>query len=314
MSVFPTLDIDLLRTLICIADEGSFTRAASRVGRTQSTVSLQIQRLEELIGHPVLLRGKGGVVELTPKGRLLLESAKEMLALNDQILASLKILPLHGSVRLGTPQDYSQRYLQPVLSSFAMAYPDVSVEIHVGSSCELVPMLKSGTIDAMLCEGGHEPPLWPSVELWRAPLRWITSTHSTAHLVDPLPVSLSPGNCPFRPPWLSECVWRGAALRALDRAGRRYQIVSTSNSVVGQQAAVLAGIAVTVSTVAGLNPGLRVVESKEGLPNLPNTSVLILKSQDARQPLTDALCGHIEAKFKLAMEDLSDVFEASPAL
>ncbi len=310
MTVFPTLDLDLLRTLMCIAEEGSFTRAASRVGRTQSTVSLQIQRLEELIGHPVVLRGNGGGVEFTPKGRLLLESAKGMLALNDQILGSLKSQPLHGSVRLGTPQDYSQRYLQPVLSSFAKVYPEVSVEIEVGSSCELVPMLKSGKIDAMLCEGGHEPPQWTSVELWRAPLQWITATHSSAHLKDPLPVSLSPGNCPFRPAWLSECVWRGAALRVLERAGRRYQIVSTSNSIVGQQASVLAGMAVTVSTIAGLNPGLRVVDSSEGLPSLPDTSVLLLKSQEARQPLTDALCGHIEAKFKLTMEEVTDALTA----
>ena len=310
MAVAPTLDLDLLRTLMCIAEDGSFTRAARRVGRTQSTVSLQMQRLEELIGHSVLLRGKGGVVEFTPRGKLLLESAKNMLALNDQILGSLKSQPLHGSIRLGTPQDYSQLYLQAVISSFAKAYPDVSVEIQVGSSCELVPLLRSGKIDVMLCEGGHEPPQWPSVELWRAPLRWITSTRSTAHLQDPLPVSLSPGNCPFRPAWLSECVWRGAVLRALDGAGRRYQIVSTSTSVVGQQAAVLAGIAVTVSTVAGLNPGLKVVDNSVGLPDLPDTTVLLLKSQEARQPLADALCEHIEAMFKLAMDEVTDALTA----
>ena len=83
------LDLDLLRTLCVIAEEGSFTRAAERVGRTQSAVSLQIQRLEGQTGQTLLLRGKGERVELTEQGRLLVERASELLRLNDDILSAI---------------------------------------------------------------------------------------------------------------------------------------------------------------------------------------------------------------------------------
>src|SRR5271166_1901907 len=152
-------------------------------------------------------------------------------------------------------------------------------------ACELVPKLKTGELDLMLCEGGHEPRL----ELWRTRLEWITSEAHGRHLDDLLPLSLSPGNCPFRPPWLDECIWRGSALRALERAGRRYKIVSTSANVTGQEAAVLAGLAVTVATVSGLPEGLRPTRPEEGLPALPEVSLLLLKGREPRQPATDAL-------------------------
>jgi DNA-binding transcriptional LysR family regulator len=254
---------------------------------------LQVQRLEGLVGHAVLSRSKGGAVELTPKGKFLIEHSRELLALNDKILTSLRGPPTHDAVRLGVPEAFSQLYMPSVLRGFAKAYPTVSVEISHGMSCEQVPRLRNGDLDLMICEGGVEPRQWPAVELWRAPLRWITSEQYAKHLEDPLPLSVGPGNCPWRPPWLDECVWRGAALRALERAGRRYIIVSTSQTMEAQHSAVLAGLAVTVSTTIGLPSGLRPVRVDEGLPDLPETSALLLKAHEPRQPVTDALAAHI---------------------
>ena len=79
MPLRPNLDLDLLRTLVCIAEELSFTRAAERVGRTQSAVTLQIQKLEALVRQPLVVRSKGGPIELTPQGRALVEKARAML-------------------------------------------------------------------------------------------------------------------------------------------------------------------------------------------------------------------------------------------
>ena len=90
MGTFPALDIDLLRSFVLIAEGGSFTRAAERVGRTQSAVSLQVQRLESLVGHRVLVRGKGGAVQLTLQGQYLLDRARDLIALNDDIVGSLR--------------------------------------------------------------------------------------------------------------------------------------------------------------------------------------------------------------------------------
>ena len=58
------MDTDLLRAFVLIAEGHSFTQAAARVGRTQSAVSMQVKRLEEMLGQPVLSRSKGGAVEL----------------------------------------------------------------------------------------------------------------------------------------------------------------------------------------------------------------------------------------------------------
>jgi DNA-binding transcriptional LysR family regulator len=292
------LDVDLLRTFTLIAEEMSFTRAAERVGRTQSAVSLQVKRLEEIIGHRVFVRGKGGVVQLTTQGRLLLERSKEMLALNDKIVSSLRAGPKHSEVRFGFPEDCTGLNVIEMLEQFYASNPGIVVERVEAPSCALVPLLKAGDIDLMFCISGVEPRGWPTVELWRGKLYWITSDRHSPALLDPLPLSLSPGNCPWRPSWLEECQWRGAALRALEQAKRRYQIVSTSPSLRGQETMVRAGHAVMVSTVPSLQPGLRICERSEGLPELPETCVLLLKAREPRQPVTDLLAAHITSTFQ----------------
>jgi DNA-binding transcriptional LysR family regulator len=104
-------------------------------------------------------------------------------------------------------------------------------------------------------------------------------------------------------PWLDECIWRGSALRALERADRRYAIVSTSGSITAQQAAALAGIAVTVATISGLPEGLRPTRPDEGLPELPEVSLLLLRERDPRQPATGALHEHIVQSFGVKGHD-----------
>jgi DNA-binding transcriptional LysR family regulator len=297
MGPLPGLDIDLLRTFTLIAEEGSFTRAAEHVGRTQSAVSLQVQRLEAMVEHRLFVRGKGGVVQLTPLGRQLLERARELLALNDDIIGSLRAQPKHDEVRIGLPEDYQGFGIAEMLIGFSGQRPEIAVETLGVPSCALVPLLKAGELDLMICAAGIEPRGWPATELWRGPLHWIVSATHAPHLDDPLPLSLSPGNCPWRPPWLDECLWRGAALRALENVGRRYRIVATSPNFAGQQTAVLAGLAVTVSTLPGLPAGLRPVGPDEGLPALPETRMLLLKARAPRQPVSDVLAAHLVAAF-----------------
>src|SRR6187551_776407 len=101
MGVPAGLDPDLLRSFVAIAEEKSFTRAAARVGRTQSAVSLQMQRLEGVLGQTVIVRGKGGSVELNQEGLYLLGRARELLALNDDIMRSMHATPVHGTIRFG---------------------------------------------------------------------------------------------------------------------------------------------------------------------------------------------------------------------
>jgi DNA-binding transcriptional LysR family regulator len=287
MTLPASLDPDLLRTFVFIAEEGSFTRAAARVGRTQSAVSMQMQRLEGLLGQPVLLRGKGGAVSLSPHGRYLLSRARAMLTLNDEIWTSFRVPPMHGTVRLGAPDDYALRYLPQILMRFAESHPAVEVEVLCLPSSMLVKRLAEGSLDLTLVSDGHNLPHWPSVSLWRGPLSWITSDRHTPHRKDPLPVALAH----------EDCAWRTAALNALDKAGRRYRIAYSSATQIGTHAPVMAGLAVTISTISWLPEGLRLVRPEEGLPPLPDYGILLMQAREPRQPVTDALAQYIADTF-----------------
>jgi DNA-binding transcriptional LysR family regulator len=266
MAATPALDLDLLRTLIAIAEEGGFTRAGERVGRTQSAVSLQVQRLEAAVGRTLVARGKGGGIELTGHGTALVERGRALLALNDDIVKAVQTRPAQEVVRLGFDSGYS-RHLPDILARLAATHPHVKVEVAHASCCELGPMLKANSLDLLLCEGGLEPRQWPAVEVWRGPLAWVVSDAHPRQFDDPLPLAISPDHCPFRPAWMTQCLWRSAAIGALDRAGRRYKIVSTSSDAAAWYAAAQAGLAVTVSLPDEVPNGLRPARPDDRHPN-----------------------------------------------
>ncbi len=292
MSNAPVIDPALLRAFAFIAEEGSFTRAAERVGRTQSAVSMQVQRLEAMLGQTLLLRGKGGAVHLTSHGRFLLERSRELLALNDQIWSAFREPAVQGTVRLGTPDDYALRYLPGVLRRFALSHPAVDVDVLCAPSHEVVARLKEGELDLTLCSDGHAPRGWESVQLWEGPLRWITSARHAPHRLDPLPLALALES--------HGCTWRRATLQALEKAGRRYRVAYTSASLIGAHAPVMAGLAVTISNVTWVPEGLRILPPGE-LPKLPVSGIKMLKGRNPVQPVTDVLAAHIAATFEEEM-------------
>jgi len=296
MSMLQGLDADLLRVFVLIAEGHSFTRAAALVGRTQSAVSMQVKRLEELLGQPLLLRGKGGVVTLTPHGGYLLARARQILALNDEVMATFRTPEMAGTVRLGTPDDYAFAYLPPVLKRFAETHPAVQVDVRCSPSEELVQAVRAGELDLSLISEGQQPRGWPVVPLWRGPLVWVTSTRYAPHRQDPLPLALADRDKALADG--CDCEWAQAAVQALERAGRRYRVAYTSTSQVGTHAPVLAGLAVTVSSLSWLPEGLRPVRPEEGLPPLPEFGLLLMKAKLPRQPVTDALAAHIEASVR----------------
>jgi DNA-binding transcriptional LysR family regulator len=281
-----TLDPDLLRAFILIAEERSFTRAAQHIGRTQSAVSMQVQRLEALLGQQLLHRGRGGSVELTRHGQFLLQRARDMLALNDDIWRTFHTPAVTGTVCIGTPDDYALRFLPGVLMRFAEVYPNVEVEVVCAPSDELVPKLKTGTLDLALISDGHQPE-GKAQELWSGPLVWIGSERHGTHRLDPLPLALASPTC----------CWRVAALARLEASGRRYRLAYTAATQVGTLAPVMAGLAVTVSPATLLPAGLRILGPEDNMPSLPNLKVVMVKAREARQPVTDALADYIAETF-----------------
>jgi DNA-binding transcriptional LysR family regulator len=283
-----SLDPDLLRSFVLIAEERSFTRAAQMVGRTQSAVSMQMQRLESVLGQQLFHRGRGGSVDLTRHGQFLLDRAREMLALNDDVWRTFRAPSVSGSVRLGTPDDYALRFLPRVLMRFAEVYPSVEIEVVCAPSSELVPKLRAGTLDLALVSDGNSVAGMEGEPLWRGPLVWVGSERHATHRQDPLPLALSDPTC----------CWRVSAVNALEEAGRRYRVAYTSAAQIGTLAPVLAGLAITLSPATALPEGLVVLGREDGLPPLPDFQVMMLKAREARQPVTDALADYISEVFR----------------
>jgi DNA-binding transcriptional LysR family regulator len=298
-----TLDPDLLRAFVLIAEERSFTRAAQIIGRTQSAVSMQVQRLEAVLGQQLLHRGRGGSVELTRHGQFLVRHARDMLALNDEIWRTFHMPAVAGSVCIGTPDDYALRFLPNVLKRFAEVYPNVEVEVVCAPSDELVPKLRAGTLDLALISDGHQPDGLKAQELWRGPLVWIGSERHGTHRLDPLPLALASPTC----------CWRVAAIDRLEACGRRYRVAYTAATQIGTLAPVMAGLAVTVSPATMLPLGLRALGVEDNMPSLPDFQVVMVKAREARQPVTDALADYIAETFGREAEKATRPREAMVA-
>ncbi|WP_431282552.1 LysR substrate-binding domain-containing protein [Humitalea sp. 24SJ18S-53] len=287
------LDPDLLRSFVLIAEGGSVTRAAQRVGRTQSAVSMQLRRLEESLGHSLLTRTARGMVP-TPRGAWLLERARALLALNDEIVATLRAPPMVGTVRLGTPDDYALQWLPGILARFAEAYPAVELDVICMNSDVLADRLAAGALDMTLLTEGHEPPGMTSRPLWRGPLHWVGSPRHALHRRDPLPLALALAE--------SDCPWRNATLTALSKAGRRGRVTYNSATQTGCFTVALAGLALTVSTPGALPEGLAWLGEAEGLPPLPDMGIVLMRHPaSVGEPAADAMASHIIEGFRGAL-------------
>jgi len=273
------LDLDQLRTLVAIAETGSFTRAADLVAKTQSAVSMQMRRLEERIGKPIFARD-GRASKLTEDGERLLAYARRLMRLADETLAAFDEAELTGRVRLGTPDDYADRFLPEILARFARSNPRAEVTVVCAPTPLLIEAMRDGELDVAIIT--HVREKGPAEVIRREPLLWVGSPRHGAHEIDPLPLALG------RP----TCDWRRAALDGLERAGRRHRLLYVSWNSTAVGAAVVAGLAVSVLPESALRPGMRVLGEAEGFPRLPPVDIGLLRGR-AKNPVADALAGHI---------------------
>ncbi|TDH38453.1 LysR family transcriptional regulator [Pseudohoeflea suaedae] len=276
------LDIDQLQTFIAIVDSGSFTRAAEKVFKTQSAVSMQMRRLEERIGKPLFIKD-GRTNRLTDEGERLLGYARRMIRLNNETMAAFDDQKLEGMIRIGTPDDYADRYMPGIIARFAKTHPGVELYIECEPSSELSARLQRGELDVALVT--HDP-LERSSEVVRTePLYWVTSMNHTVH-EDPV-VPLAVGR--------TSCRWRHLACAALDASGREYQILFTSWSATVVTSAVLSGLAVSLLPECAVRPGMRILSQLDGFPALAPAQIGLMRRPGAPKALVDALCGHIAA-------------------
>lgn len=264
-----SLDLDLLRSFVAVADTGSFTHAAPLVGRTQSAVSLQIKRLEDQLGRLVFARGARRVA-LTPDGEKLLAHARHMLRLNDAAMAELTEPDVAGLVRLGVPEDFATAHLPDVLAAFTRAHPRVDLEVTCDLTLNLQAGFNRGDFDLVLVK--REPGVAiDGTRVWREPLVWVARDAGSVPGDGPLPLIVSP----------QPCVYRKRAVSALDQARRAWRCAYTSTSLTGTQAAVRAGLGIAVLPREMCPDFLTPLGRESGLPELADTEIALIEAQGA---------------------------------
>lgn len=279
----PLLDTDVLRTFVAIAESGSFTRAAKQVFRTPSALSMQIKRLEEILGHVLFVR-EARHVRLTPEGEVLLGYGRRLLRLNEEAIQQFLAPSLQGRVSFGTSDDVGSRILPRVLAQFARSYPAVQVDVVVGSSQQNLERLDAGELDMVLITIGNDGQEWRGEVVHTEPLVWAGREGGIAANRSPLPVSLANHGC----------AWRRMALNALDDAHMSYRVAYTCDNCFGQEAAMLADLAVAPFPVSLVQSPLRKLD-REGLPALPEYQIALVRS--GSNPVNDALAGHVKEAF-----------------
>ncbi|HRP79980.1 MAG TPA: LysR substrate-binding domain-containing protein [Aquamicrobium sp.] len=274
------LDLDQLHTFVTIADTGSFTRAAGEVHRTQSAVSMQMRRLEERIGKP-LFEKDGRVNRLTEEGERLLAYARRLLRLNRETLAAFDDASLEGSIRIGTPDDYADRFLPEIMAHFGRSNPRVELSVVCEPTVNLVDQLKRGQLDIAIVTHSNERSMSEVVR--REPLLWVTSANHSIHEEAVLPLAVG----------RNTCLWRRAACDVLERMGRDYRILISSWSATVLIATVLSGQAVSVLPECALRPGMRILGEADGFGPLPDVRIGIMRGPSSQPEIVDALARHI---------------------
>lgn len=284
------LDMDVLRTLITAHRLGSFSRTAEKIGRSQSAVSQQIQKLEEQVGQPLFVKQGRGLV-LTEAGEVMLTYAQRILDLNDEAVVALRGQAVADVVRFGLPADFAEAWLPAALGTFKQACPAIRIEAVVDRNRRLLEQLDNGSLDLVLALDNHARA--DAQPLATLPVVWIGSAAARPVWGHGEPVPLAVVEAP--------CFFRQRAIAALDQAGMAWRVAFSSPSLPGLWAAVEAGLGVTLRTAVALPDQLRILPDAAGLPPVPAPSLQACL-HDAGRPLAPAAL-QLRAIIRQTLED-----------
>lgn len=283
----PLLELDLLKTLVAIADTGNFSAAAESIFRTPSAVSMQIKRLEELVGKPLFTRDARSVTP-TAAGENLLEHGRRMLALNQEMVVQFTEPEIQGTVKLGALAANVERSLPNMLQRFATTHCCVNVDVHVHGSSTLRKKIKNKEIDLCLYVTSPEEAEKTGAEVvFREPLVWAGAKNGVAWEKNPLPISV----------WEEGCSWRATALQSLKKMKRNYRIAFMSAHMSAQRAAMVADLAVAPIPLSSCGNGLVNLTKTHDLPKLMDY-VLAMEITTKPSSAVEAAAEHLRACYQ----------------
>src|SRR3954454_4613090 len=284
------LDLELLRSFVSVIDAGGFTRAGERVHRTQSTVSQQIKRLEDDVGQPLLNRN-GKDVTPTEAGERLLSYARRLLALAEEARDVVARPESEGAVRLGVPEDFAAYRLAKLLAAFSRSHAALRLDVRADQSANLRRELERGELDLALFKraAGENG----GIAVWPERVHWVTSKSRPR---DTRIGSVAPLGFP------AGCLYRAGAIHALESAGRTWHMAYTSSNLAGIQAAVAAGMGLSILSEIAIQADHRMLTAKDGFAQIDKTEVALVSSpvaSPATLRLADRLaefCDNVQAK------------------
>ncbi|WP_242126286.1 LysR substrate-binding domain-containing protein [Sphingobium sp. Sx8-8] len=265
------LPTNLLRSFVAIVDTGSMLNASEQVFVTQSALSLQIKRLEELVQQTLFLR-EGRRLNLTAAGEVLLDYARRVLLLHDEAVAAVSAGRFAGPARIGMVQDFADTLLSGLLSRFSELHPDAQIYARVAGTAELQNLLERRELDIVLGFAAPNDPHAVTV----APMSWYGESLLAEREVIPLAVLEEP------------CRFREAAIRALEDAGLQWRITVETPNLATLKAAVSAGLGITCRTHLFLEDSAALDHGR--LPALPRVAAILRagdKLDKAAQRLTE---------------------------
>lgn len=280
-------DLELLRTFVSVVDSGGFTKAGERVNRTQSTVSQQIRKLEEQLGRPLLLRQRASKhIELTEDGERLIGYARRLVALALEAHSVLCRGEETGVVKLGVPEDFDVQRLMTLLSGFAHTHPRIRLDTVNGLSADLHERLESKDIDLALVKRDRSPKQEHALASWPEQVNWVAGRNVQV-IDDPVPLVVYPQGC----------IYRNRIVHALETSGRRWRVAFASQSLVGIQAAVSAGLGISLLPTSAMLDDHRLLGEEEGFARVPPSELALISGSklltDVQRTLVDYMKGQM---------------------
>ena len=284
------IDSTLLRTFVTIAERGGVTAAARRLGKTQAAVSMQLRRLEEDLGSILLERASRGMV-LTEAGHILMPYAQKILGAGTSARQALAGKAVSGIVRLGMIEDIAVGSLPNALQRFAIAHPNVALEIIIAESAALSENLAVDALDIVIADPEHVQAM-PQIS-WQQPLHWTASRNFTLTEGEALPLITFNG----------PCTWQQRVAKVLAQAAKPWRTVCTSTSLSAVQSAIEAGLGIAVLLDANIRSStMKVIGAAEGLPPAPDVDfgLFIRSGHDMASPAAAALSRFIADELPIA--------------
>lgn len=276
------IDTQTLRSFLAVAETGGFTHASRRVHRSQSAVSMQIKKLEEIVGATLFERSPQGV-HLTRQGEQLLGYARRMVVLHDEAMQAMCGDAVEGAVRIGVMDDYATHVLPPIFAEFESRFSRIDLEVTTGMTVELLSDL------------GHAFDLVLATQPMGTALGQVLRTEDTCWAYaarlplpefDVLPLALlARGN-----------LFRNWATGALDAAKIRWRVVYSSTSISAIESAAAAGIALTVVKRSTARRDLRLLGVHDGLPPLPTSEIALHRAPAATSSAVSHLAAFLEER------------------